>query len=93
MIDPPTPPADGEGKGGGALRISAKVLDRILDRVPVLASQLRQLRGARAARKKPGELVHGVDDVPPPVEIVFLLWPDVGNGRITTSNCRDSLIA
>src|SRR5215831_21009203 len=82
MNDPPTPPADGEGKGGGPLRIPGKVLDRILDRVPVLASQLRQLRGARAARKKPGELVHGVDDVPPPVEIFFLGTQHVGLIRI-----------
>src|SRR5215468_4231913 len=82
MIDPPTPPADGEGKGGGPLRIPAKVLDRILDRVPVLASQLRQLRGARTTRKKPGELVHGVDDVPPPIEIFFLGTQHVGLIRI-----------
>src|SRR5215471_16910770 len=62
-----------------AARISARVLDRIIDRFPVISSQLKLLGGASGARKKkPGELVHGVDDVPPPIVAFFLGTQHVG---------------
>jgi xanthine permease XanP len=86
MADAPTPapslpsPAGGEGKGGG-LRITAKVLDQILKKLPLLSSQLQQLRSTQR-KKKPGELIHGVDDVPTPVEIFFLGTQHVGLIRI-----------
>src|ERR1700731_4287490 len=79
MTDPSPPVA------GRAARISAKVLDRILDKFPVLApvgSQLKLLRGTPSAKKKPGELIHGVDDVPPPIMIFFLGTQHVGLIRI-----------
>ena len=66
-----------------AARISARVLDRIIDRFPVISSQLKLLGGASGARKKkPGELVHGVDDVPPPIVAFFLGTQHVGLIRI-----------
>src|SRR6516225_8316109 len=74
MADAPTP-------AGRAARITAKVLDRILKKVPLLNSQLQQLRSTQR-KKKPGELIHGVDDVPTPVEIFFLGTQHVGLIRI-----------
>src|SRR5216684_2702661 len=76
MSDPGTPAP------GRSARISAKVLDRILDNSFVLGPWLRLLRSARPAKKKPGELIHGVDDVPAPIAIFFLGTQHVGLLRI-----------
>src|SRR5262252_2064411 len=75
MSDPGTP-------ASRSARISPKVLGRILDNSFVLVPWLRLLRTARPARKKPGELVHGVDDVPAPIAIFFLGTQHVGLLRI-----------
>ncbi len=76
MSDPGTPAP------GRSARISAKVLDRILDNSFVLGPWLRLLRSARPAKKKPGELIHGVDDVPAPIAIFLLGTQHVGLLRI-----------
>src|SRR5215467_13315362 len=63
-------------------RIRAKVLDRILDKSRVLSPWLGFLHSARPTSKKPGELSHGVDDVPAPIAIFFLGTQHVGLLRI-----------
>jgi xanthine permease XanP len=61
-----------------AVRALAKVLDKISE----TAAWQQILRSARPARKKPGELIYGVDNVPPPLTILFMGMQHVGLIRI-----------
>jgi NCS2 family nucleobase:cation symporter-2 len=54
-----------------------------VDKFPVLGSQLKLLgRASGTRKKKPGELTHGADDVPPPITVFFLGTQHVGLIRI-----------
>jgi xanthine permease XanP len=65
---------------------SARSLAKILDKVTGLRSDVQGWRqllaSARPARKKPGELIHGVDDTPPPLTTLFVGMQHVGLIRI-----------
>jgi xanthine permease XanP len=67
---------------GVTARSLTRLIDRITDRYPRIGSQLRLLSAASPARKKPGELAYGVDDVPPPIMVFFLGTQHVGLIRI-----------
>jgi xanthine permease XanP len=60
-----------------AARTLAKVLDKISE-----TAAWKLLRSARPAKKKPGELIYGVDNVPPPLTILFMGIQHVGLIRI-----------
>ena len=57
---------------------------RILTKVFIKRQWLQLLRNARrsATQKKPGELIHGVDDVPPPLLITFVGFQHISLVRI-----------
>jgi xanthine permease XanP len=92
MTQPSNPSSDRvarDGEGWSYRRIPAQVLDKILDKFPVLSpissalvSQIELLRAAPRRKKKPGELMLGVDDVPPSIMTFFLATQHVGLIRI-----------
>jgi xanthine permease XanP len=61
---------------------AARALAKVLDKIPETAAWQQILRSARPARKKPGELIYGVDNVPPPLTILFMGMQHVGLIRI-----------
>jgi xanthine permease XanP len=60
----------------------ARALAKILNKIPEPAAWHQILRSARPARKKPGELIYGVDNVPPPLTTLFMGMQHVGLIRI-----------
>src|SRR5262245_58751165 len=65
---------------------SARSVAKLLDKLTDLRSDVRGWRqilaSARPAKKKPGELIHGVDDTPPPLTTLFVGMQHVGLIRI-----------
>jgi xanthine permease XanP len=61
---------------------SARSLAKILDKISGLEPWRQFLREVRPAKRKPGELIYGVDDVPPRVTTVFVGMQHVGLIRI-----------
>jgi NCS2 family nucleobase:cation symporter-2 len=61
---------------------AARALAKVLDKIPETAAWQQILRSARPARKQPGELIYGVDNVPPPLTIFFMGIQHVGLIRI-----------
>jgi xanthine permease XanP len=61
---------------------AARTLAKVLDKIPDTAAWQQILRSARPVRKKPGELIYGVDNVPPPLTILFMGMQHVGLIRI-----------
>jgi xanthine permease XanP len=60
----------------------ARALAKVFDKIPETAVWQQILRSARPARKKPGELIYGVDNLPPPLTILFMGMQHVGLIRI-----------
>jgi NCS2 family nucleobase:cation symporter-2 len=61
---------------------SARSLAKILDKISGLEPWRQFLREVRPAKRKPGELIYGVDDAPPTVTTFFVGMQHVGLIRI-----------